>query len=76
MHTATGLPFPVELAVKFVSSGCFPVSGLLCAEWKRALCLIRRNVCQFECDFPALQEEQKGILTFTLGDCEELGNVC
>lgn len=38
--------------------------------------MIRRNVCQFECYFPALQEAQKGISAFTLGDCEELGNVC
>lgn len=57
----------------------FPLGAFLsleysAAEWKRALCLIRRNVYQFECDFLALQETQKGILTFTL--CEELGSVC
>lgn len=57
----------------------FPLGAFLsleysAAEWKRALCLIRRNVYQFECDFLALQETQKGILTFTLR--EELDNVC
>lgn len=66
---------PVEFALKFWF-GAFLSLDCSAAEWKRAFCLIRRNVYQFECNFPALQEAQKGILTFTLGKPEELDNIC
>lgn len=76
MCTATGLFFLSLLSLQW---SLFPLGAFLsleysAAEWKRVLCLIRRNVYQFECDFLALQETQKGILTFTL--CEELDNTC
>lgn len=70
------LHFPVELAVESFPLGAFLPPDCLAAEWKRALCLLRRNVCQFECNFPALQEAQKGIADFHVGGLEGIWCVC
>lgn len=70
------LHFPVELAVESFPLGAFLPPDCLAAEWKRALCLLRRNVCQFECNFPALQEAQKGISDFHVGGLEGIWCVC
>lgn len=57
----------LSLRWSLFSLGAFLSRHCSAAEWKRALCSIRRNVYQFECNFPALQEAQKGISTLTLG---------
>lgn len=57
----------LSLQWSLFSLGAFLSLDCSAAEWKRALCLVRRNVYWFECDLPALQEAQKGILTFIFG---------